>query len=69
VFSIDAGRLSAVRNIINRRASTFLTAMENELAIEAEKATPGARRDRVKVGLTVFETERPAKRQDDREGS
>jgi hypothetical protein len=69
VFSIDAGRLSAVRNIINRRASTFLTAMENELAIEAEKATPGARRNRVKVGLTVFETERPAKRQDDREGS
>jgi hypothetical protein len=69
VFNIDASRLSAVRNIINRRASTFLTAMENELAIEAEKATPGARRDRVKVGLTVFETERPAKRQDDREGS
>jgi hypothetical protein len=64
VLNIDASRLSAVRNIINRRASTFLTAMENELAIEAEKASPGGRRNRVKVGLTVFETERPAKRQE-----
>jgi hypothetical protein len=64
VLNIDASRLSAVRNVINRRASTFLTAMENELAIEAEKASPGGRRDRIKVGLTVFETERPAKRQE-----
>src|SRR5580693_8347093 len=62
VLNIDASRLTAVRNIINRRASTFLTAMESELAIEAEKASSGGRRNRVKVGLTVFETERPAKR-------
>jgi hypothetical protein len=43
--------------------------MENELAIEAEKTSPGGRRSRVKVGLTVFESERPAKRQEEREGS
>jgi hypothetical protein len=69
VLNIDASRLSAVRNIINRRATTFLTAMENELAIEAEKASPGGSRNRVKVGLTVFETERAAKRQEGREES
>jgi hypothetical protein len=38
--------------------------MQNELAIEAEKTSAGGRRNRVKVGLTVFETERPGKRQE-----
>jgi hypothetical protein len=62
VFEIDATRLSAVRNIINRRATTFLSAMENELAIEAGRSTRRTGRDRVRVGLTVFETQGVAKR-------
>jgi len=62
LFEIDARRLSVVRNIINRRATTFLTAMENEIAIESGKSEPGRPRQRVKVGLTVFQTERYGQR-------
>jgi len=61
-FDIDVSLLPAVRNIINHRASTFLVAMENELAIEANKSRRRRRRQRVKVGLTIFETERSPKR-------
>ncbi len=56
-FEIDESLLPVVRNIINTRASTFLVAMENELAIEAIKSRRRRGRLRVKVGLTVFETE------------
>jgi hypothetical protein len=58
VLNIDASLLPVVRNIINNRASTFLVAMENELAIEANKSRRRKGRRRVKIGLTVFETER-----------
>jgi hypothetical protein len=58
LFEIDATRLPALHNVINRRATTFLAAMENEFAIEAEKSNAVARRNRTKVGLTVFQIER-----------
>ena len=56
-IEIDESLLPGVRNLINTRASTFLVAMENELAIEAIKSRRRRGRLRVKVGLNVFETE------------
>lgn len=58
LLDIDVSLLPIVRNIISNRASTFLLAMANELAIEANKVRRHAKTKRVKVGLTVFETER-----------
>jgi hypothetical protein len=58
VLDIDVGLLPVVRNIINNRASTFLVAMQNELAIETNKSRRRKGHGRVKIGLTVFETER-----------
>jgi hypothetical protein len=58
LFDVDATRLPALNNIVNRRASTFLGALQNEFAIEAEMSNAVTRRNRVKIGLTVFQIER-----------
>jgi hypothetical protein len=60
-LEIDVAQLSTVRNMINHRATTFLAAVEHELAIEASKSRPRRRRGRAKVGLTIFETEQSPK--------
>jgi hypothetical protein len=60
MVAIDISQLPAVRNLINNRASSFLAAMENELTIKANKSRR-RRGQGVKVGLTVFETERSPK--------
>jgi hypothetical protein len=55
-IEIDATRAPFVRDLIARRASTFLTAMEQELtaAVSGTRA-PGNTR-RVRIGLTAVET-------------
>jgi len=57
-IQVELERIPAVRELINRRAMTFLTGMEHELAVEANKARASKRKGRVKVGLTIYQTER-----------
>jgi hypothetical protein len=57
ILDIDTSLLPVVRNLINSRATTFLIAMQNELAIEVNKSRRRKARARAKIGLTVFETE------------
>lgn len=57
-IEVDAARAPFVRDLIARRASNFLTAMEQELAIEAGGSRRRRSRQRVRIGLTAVETER-----------
>jgi hypothetical protein len=58
VIQIELGRIPAIRDLISRRATTFLTGMEHELAVEANKFRRAERKGRIKVGLTIYQTER-----------
>lgn len=58
VIEIERGRIPAVRDIISRRATTFLAGMEHELAVEANRSRRAKQKGRIKVGLTVYQTER-----------
>jgi hypothetical protein len=58
VVEIERGRIAAVRELINRRATTFLAGMEHELAVEAKRARRVKRKGRIKIGLTIYQTER-----------
>jgi hypothetical protein len=55
---IELDRIPAVRDLISRRATTFLTGIEHELAVEAGKSRSGKRKGRINVGLTIYQTER-----------
>jgi hypothetical protein len=55
-IEIDAGREPFVRDLIARRAGTFLTAVEQELAVATAGARPARSGKRVRVGLTAVET-------------
>lgn len=57
-IEVDAARAPFVRDLISRRASNFLAAMEQELAIEASGSRRRRSRQRVRIGLTAVETER-----------
>jgi Family of unknown function (DUF6502) len=61
VIEIERARISAVRDIISRRATTFLAGMEHELAVEANRSRRPKQSDRIKVGLTIYQTERSPK--------
>jgi hypothetical protein len=58
VVEIEEGRLAAVRDIIGRRATTFLARMEHELAEASNGSKRHKSKRRIKVGLTIFATER-----------
>jgi hypothetical protein len=60
-IEIELGRVAAVRDIISRRATTFLNGMEHELEVEAGRSRRSKQRGRVKVGLTIYQTERSLK--------
>jgi len=53
---VKASRLPFVHDLIARRASIFLAAMEQELAVEAATARRRHPGDRARVGLTIIET-------------
>ena len=57
-IEIEENRVAAVREIIGRRASTFLARMEHELAVAIQTSKKHDRGRRIKVGLTLFATER-----------
>jgi hypothetical protein len=61
VIEIERGRLPAVRDIISRRATTFLAGMEHELAVEANRSRRAKKKRRIKIGLTIYQTERSLK--------
>ena len=56
-IEVDAARLPFVRELIARRASTFLSALGQEFSAE-ERAARRKLKRRVRVGLTAFQTER-----------
>jgi hypothetical protein len=58
-IDVDMDDLARVRELINRRASTFLAAIASELAPEAKKHGRRKRTRRVRVGLGLFETQQP----------
>jgi hypothetical protein len=55
---VEEGRLAATRDIIARRASTFLARMEHELAVANGVPSRGRKKKRIKISLTLFATER-----------
>ena len=63
VIDVELGRVPAVREIISRRATTFLTGLEHELMVETDKSRHVKRNERVKVGLTIYQTERGEKQE------
>src|SRR5579863_6835784 len=54
-IEIDAGRLPLIRDLISRRTGTFLTAIEQEIAVVAGGVRSRAGK-RVRVGLTAVGT-------------
>lgn len=58
VIELDSSRLAVVREVINRRANTFLQSLEQELASEGAILVGSRRRKLAKLSLTVFETRR-----------
>jgi hypothetical protein len=54
---IEIERIPAVRDLISRRATTFLAGIEHELAIEESKSRRAKRKGRINVGLTIYQTE------------
>jgi hypothetical protein len=59
-IEVDAARVPFVRDLIARRAGNFLAAMEQELAVEARGSRRRKSGERIRVGLTAFESEQPA---------
>lgn len=57
-IQIELKRIPAIRDLISRRATSFLTGIEHELAVEANKSRRAKRKGRINVGLTVYQTER-----------
>jgi len=62
-IEVEPGRIPIVRDLINRRATTFLAGIEHELATETGRSSPLRRKRQIKVGLTIFQTERHPKNQ------
>jgi hypothetical protein len=58
VIEVEQKRVPAVRALIARRATTFLAGMERELAVETNRSPRDKRKRRIKVGLTIYQTER-----------
>jgi len=56
-IEVDAARAPFVRDLIARRAGSFLTALEQELALEARVSRRSKSGKRVRIGLTTFESE------------
>jgi hypothetical protein len=56
-IEIEEDRIAAVREIIARRASTFLARMEHELASAVHTSKAGNAK-KIRMGLTIFATER-----------
>src|ERR1700733_15206973 len=56
-IEVDALRVPVIRDLIARRAGNFLTAIEQELAIEASLSHRKKSKKRVRIGLTAFESE------------
>jgi hypothetical protein len=56
-IEVEAARLPFVRELIARRASTFLSALGQEFSAEGRASRRKLKR-RVRVGLTAFQTER-----------
>jgi len=56
-IEVDALRVPVIRDLIARRAGNFLTALEQELAIEASLSHRKKSKKRVRIGLTAFESE------------
>jgi Family of unknown function (DUF6502) len=61
-IEVEPGRIPVVRDLISRRATTFLAGIEHELATEAGRSSPLRRKQHIKVGLTIFQTERHPKK-------
>jgi hypothetical protein len=59
-IEVEAARLPFVRDLIARRAGNFLAAMEQELAVGAGGSRRRKSGERVRVGLTAFQSERQA---------
>lgn len=59
-IEIDVERLPMLRELMARRASTFLSALAHEFSEEVRSGSRKSKKSRVKVGLTVFQTERPS---------
>ncbi len=57
-IQIERDRIPAVRDLISRRATTFLTGIEHELAVEASRSRRAKRKGCINVGLTIYQTER-----------
>ena len=58
VFEVDEQRVAAVREIVSRRAATFLARMEHEVVAAFKTSEGGKTKRMVKIGLTIFATER-----------
>ena len=56
-IEVESERIAVVRDLISRRATTFLARIEHELAIEASRSARLKRTRRIKVGLTIYQTE------------
>jgi hypothetical protein len=57
-IQIEVDRIPAVRDLISRRAVTFLAGIEHELSVEANKSRRAKRKARINIGLTIYQTER-----------
>jgi hypothetical protein len=60
-IEVELPRIPVIRDLINRRATTFLAGMEHELAVEARRSLGTKRKGRINVGLTIYQTERGPK--------
>ena len=56
-IEVDALRVPAIRDVIARRGANFLAAIEQELAFEASLSYRRKSKQRVRIGVTAFETE------------
>jgi hypothetical protein len=56
-IEVDPSRVPAVRDLISRRTGNFLAAIQQELVVEASGSHGMKAKNRVRVGLTAFETE------------
>ena len=57
-IEVDAARVPVIRDLIARRVSNFLAAIEQELAIESSLSHRRKSKKRIRIGLTAFESER-----------
>jgi hypothetical protein len=56
-LEVDPERVPFIRDLVARRAGTFLAAIEQELAIEAGPARRRKSGQRTRIGLTAFQSE------------